>query len=902
MKLSDINSRLSIINEKKKKLMEEIKTDQYFLNRLKNIEFTDQDYDMPSTNISKYELTEDLPDPTKDLKRYLEYREQVSDKAFFENIKHELSKISNSNGCRFFPKPNVNIGIISDEFLYNSFKGTANFHYITPDNYLDYKGKLDVMLIVSTWGGLDEEWRGLTYSKNTKVRDALKDIIKTFRNDTKIVFYSKEDPVNYDIFIDIAKLCDYILTTEEAVIERYKKDCGHDRVGVLRFGANPLYHNPIGMRNVKKRREVLFAGSWYKIYPERQKDTRMLFDGVLEAGFGLKIIDRNYNNNSDRYLFPSEYLPYISPSVTHEDLQKLHKCFDWAININTIKYSNTMFANRVYEMLALGNIVLSNYNSGINDIFPNVFLITDSSEVGEIMRSFNKTDIYKHQMEGLRSVFGSETTFHRISELLNFVGIHHEYPRRKIAVIVKEKTPSILDAFNRQSYEDKILLTEDEVNDARIEEFDMVTFFHNDYYYEEYYLEDLINGFKYTDCDYITRDSYYEGEHYLRGIEHDYVEHMKSKYRTVFWRESFDINELIQLEGEKSIPNGYSVDPFEFNAKIPEKENATQKYDLSVIIAVYNNGKHLYNKCFNSLRRSTIFERMEIILVDDGSSDRLTVDMVNRLGRQFSNVKTYCFPKGGSGSASRPRNKAIEISTAPYITYLDPDNEAVNDGYARLLREIKYNDLEIVMGNMIRLDNSKELLFDIHKVIQKQFGGDMLRDGKKFLINTNISTHSIQTMIIKKDVITSNALKMVDNAAGEDTIFFQELIMNASRIKAIDVVIHLYYAAVSGSVTNSISKRFFEKYLIIEEYRIEFLKRYGLLSTYMEKRFNYYFINWYLKRLPQLNKDDVIESIRILYKILMMYNPYITKREGLIKKFEKLCKKGDYSNIIKLVS
>ena len=51
----------------------------------------------------------------------------------FEQIKNILTEVSD--------KLNISIGIVADEFLFNSLKDAANFIYITPDNYEEYKTK-----------------------------------------------------------------------------------------------------------------------------------------------------------------------------------------------------------------------------------------------------------------------------------------------------------------------------------------------------------------------------------------------------------------------------------------------------------------------------------------------------------------------------------------------------------------------------------------------------------------------------------------------------------------------------------------------------------------------------------------------------------------------------------------
>lgn len=908
-----IGRRLAVIQSRKKELVSEINRDQHLievllgsnLNLLPSIQY-ENDLRTPNKMPSYKHLQNGLEAKSSHLsfKEYLKVRDESCDLYFYDNIKSLLNKIPDSNGSRFFERKNVHIGIVADEFLFHSFKDVAYFHYITPENFEQYAGKLDIFIVVTAWRGLNEEWRGLANPKGREKRNKLYAIIDTYRkHGTRIVFYSKEDPANYEVFIDIARHCDYVLTTEKSKVNDYRRDCGHDRVSVMRFGVNPIYHNPIGMRNAFKRNEVLFAGSWYKKYPERQIDTQMIFDGIIESGAGLKIIDRNfYYVKSNYYAFPLKYVNFISPTIPHEDLQKVHKLFNWAINLNSIKFSETMFANRVYELQALGNLVISNYSSAVNNLFPNVFLVHNKEEVAHILNSMSEEDIYRHQTLGIRKVMSGETTFHRIEDMLIWLGMGSKAKRRKVAVLVDQKTESIIQSFDKQSYPDKELLLLSEWKEELRDHYDMVTFFHPEHVYEEFYLEDMINGFKYTSCDYITKDAYFSGKQYNKGVEHNYVNQIKSKYRTVFWTEAFDVKELIATDGPLDRGNGYSIDPFEFNEQSIKIETSSNPSPLlSVIVPIYNNGEQLISKCFNSLKRSSIFNRMEILLIDDGSTDHITTRIVERLERYYPNVKAYFFPKGGSGSASRARNKGMELANAEFITFLDPDNEAVNDGYARLVEEISNNDYDMVIGNMLKLDHQKSL-FDFYDTTISINKSDVITDTRQFLVNTDMKAQSIQALVVKKNIIADNHLQMVLNAAGQDTLFFQQMFLQSSRVKVIDTVIHLYYAAVIGSVTNTITKQFFEKYLILEKARFEFLTNNNLLETYMKKRFSYYFNNWYLKKLRGLDKVDANESVNILYQIYSIYKPYITKKDKKIQQFERFYKEGRVDKILGLAS
>ena len=90
-----------------------------------------------------------------------------------------------------------------------------------------------------------------------------------------------------------------------------------------------------------------------------------------------------------------------------------------------------------------------------------------------------------------------------------------------------------------------------------------MAFFNDKYIYGENYLQDMVNGFKYTNSNYITKDSYYEDDNLIVGIEHDYVNKMKDKYKSMFDAKFYELNFLLQLKNVNNIDGGYSIDHFE---------------------------------------------------------------------------------------------------------------------------------------------------------------------------------------------------------------------------------------------------------------------------------------------------------------------------------------------------
>ena len=310
-----------------------------------------------------------------------------------------------------------------------------------------------------------------------------------------------------------------------------------------------------------------------------------------------------------------------------------------------------------------------------------------------------------------------------------------------------------------------------------------------------------------------------------------------------------------------------------------------ERYKLSVILAVYNNGLHLYGKAFSSLQRSSIFEDMEILLVDDGSTDGQTTTYVNYLAEKYGNVRVFFFNDGGSGSASRPRNKGVGMASAKHITFLDPDDEAVDDGYAKLLHRACDEKCELVIGNASNYAVSQSEI-DYYTQLYGLYGKNPITDfdGRILLKKLDYDPVRIQSMVIEKKLLVDNNLTQVEGAVGEDTLLSYQLMFHANRIYAVDCNVHIYYAAVEGSTVNSICEKYFQKVLIGKKARLDWLHKERLLHDYMDKGFNRYFC-WLLDRLSLCSPAQADKCKKLLMEAFSIYHKHYNGRDSRINRF-----------------
>lgn len=699
----------------------------------------------------------------------------AKEQAWMSSMLEKASRIPDSNGCKYYVRSSLRIGIVCDRFFFDFVNAAADFVYLTPQNWREeIKKEIDVFLYVSTWHGLNDEWRGIASTPELRLKffrslsqddghgkrtygDALhNEQINIFnechRLNIPTIFYSKEDPPNFWFFAEFAQCCDYVFTSAQECIAAYKEYADLDDVRVASFGINPLMHNPIGFRSAPKGRDVLFAGSWMLKYPKRCEELAEIFDGVLATDYALHIIDRNFSDDASKVTYPEPYLNYVSPAVPHDLLQKVHKMADWAVNINSVKESRTMFSNRTFELQANGVLLLSNFSIGVDSMLPNISMAHDSAEVGRILHGLTPEEVYERQVAGIRSVMSGHTCYDRMRQFLEPAGLKFEQPVRRILVLAEELTENVVNAFERQTYEEKTLLRAQDVKAEDLEAYDMLAWFDGLSEYEEFYLEDLSNAFKYTACDYVTKDAWMEGGVLHEGVEHNYVERMESKYRTLFWIASYSWDDLMGMEDGMQLKNGYSIDHFNYDAKPCQATFNEKPYALTIIVPVRNNGRQLYGKCFSGLRRSSLFEEMEILFVDTGSTDQRTLKTESWLARRYSNIRVVFCESADKDAFTEAVQVGVSVSTAPYAAILFPEEEAVGDGYAGLYHALLEQGGDAAMGNMYACDVTTQLV-DNYDVVIKALGRTVIERKDDFPGNNASFAPKIQTMLMAKELL-----------------------------------------------------------------------------------------------------------------------------------------------------
>ena len=222
---------------------------------------------------------------------------------------------------------------------------------------------------------------------------------------------------------------------------------------------------------------------------------------------------------------------------------------------------------------------------------------------------------------------------------------------------------------------------------------------------------------------------------------------------------------------------------------------------ISVIIPIYNVGFYL-QECVNSVIKQT-YKNLEIILVDDGSTDECP-NICDTYAKQYSNVKVVHKQNGGLSDA---RNVGILNSTGDYLLFLDADDfwkdstavqslvDRINITHADLLNYSYIKYYEDLKKYINYFENLEPLPLDFNKL-----------ESIQYLLNNNLYIASACNKLIKKSLFEDGNLYFVKGIYSEDIDWCLRLLIKAESVDFICENFYCYRQR-SGSISHTINDK-----------------------------------------------------------------------------------------------
>ncbi|MEU6601608.1 glycosyltransferase family 2 protein [Streptomyces flaveolus] len=221
--------------------------------------------------------------------------------------------------------------------------------------------------------------------------------------------------------------------------------------------------------------------------------------------------------------------------------------------------------------------------------------------------------------------------------------------------------------------------------------------------------------------------------------------------------------------------------------------------DVTVTVIVYNDAARL-PRAVASLRAQT-HANIEIVISDDHSTDE-TPAVARELASQDHRIRYIRLPEN-SGGCSAPRNRAIEIARAPYLMFLDSDDELPPRAVESLLAAHREREVDFTMGAVrrVRVDNGRTSTWMPHLVAERRTLEGIEADPR--LLFEHLSTSKMYA----RAFLDRHQLRFPEGIHYEDQLFSAQAYCLATAFTIIPDPVYVWYIepyadASSASISN----------------------------------------------------------------------------------------------------
>lgn len=278
---------------------------------------------------------------------------------------------------------------------------------------------------------------------------------------------------------------------------------------------------------------------------------------------------------------------------------------------------------------------------------------------------------------------------------------------------------------------------------------------------------------------------------------------------------------------------------------------------ISVIVPAYNVESYI-EKCIDSILRQT-YKRIEVIVVDDGSTDA-TAEICDRYAGLDTRVKVCHKSNGGLVSA---RKAGLACASGEYVGFVDGDDYVESDMYKKLLENIIETGADFVHSGYI--ENSGEVtkvvitaskqIIDLHdKSANLTFFADSFLSKKQ----GNYIVPSVCTKFFKKDFIVACYEKVPNEQQyGEDLLCMCHGILRAKKISIMSDAFY-HYVIRNQSIVHRGNKERYIKEVSLSYFILKVIEEYG----YMRELGDVLYVHL-KKRLQTFSEEDEQMGLQI---------------------------------------
>ena len=299
-----------------------------------------------------------------------------------------------------------------------------------------------------------------------------------------------------------------------------------------------------------------------------------------------------------------------------------------------------------------------------------------------------------------------------------------------------------------------------------------------------------------------------------------------------------------------------------------------QSYKISVVIPTHNTGDYLISAVDSVINQTIGFENIELLLVDDKSTDDYTINLLEGYDLKYENCKVT-FLEENSGFPGTPRNIGLENATGEYIIFMDHDDTYVLNAFETLYDKIISEDSDFVISTYTHIYENNET-YEVENLGGEEIKINTIEDNLDFLK----LPPSIWTKLFKREFLLKNNIKFIEKMLAEDVEFFLHSLLCGENIVYMGNFSSYNYNIRESYKDKSVIHNYNKKYLnaMIDGYEktAQTLEKYDKEECY-SILFDIHFRFWCncmnKSPIPYEDKVDLIKRMGPLFLKAFKFDP-----------------------------
>lgn len=294
-----------------------------------------------------------------------------------------------------------------------------------------------------------------------------------------------------------------------------------------------------------------------------------------------------------------------------------------------------------------------------------------------------------------------------------------------------------------------------------------------------------------------------------------------------------------------------------------------EKPKISVIFPVYNVEKYV-EEALDSIVNQTIFDDIEVVIVDDGSQDNSRF-IITKYELDHENIKIVRKENGGLSSA---RNYGMDNSNGEYVHFFDSDDYLLPYACEKLYNLAIKNNLEVATSNFLRFNDEKTWNHHTPQFVLKDIEGECeLTNMQEY---TNLTWDMYCTdKLYKSEFLKKNNIRFFEGITFEDNLFSIEVLSKAKKVGLLDDYTFCWRTRESNdSITQSFTLQrandLVNMFHMVQEFLEENIQDKDVLRTkylkWLTVDISYYIET--IQNYPEESHEHLFESIYGVYDLI----------------------------------